>query len=176
MKKILLFLFMSTCLGAWGQNEFAATAFYNDFKKIYSDAQVGFKTYRGGIKPGNYPELQSEFRVKLVLPLADSGKIVFPNNGNPFVVYYYEPSKVRLRVDQRALNLQEAVQTAYGQDLFSRTETVIVNNHPLTNTSFFSSSTEDRQSAALFRVSIYFNDGKYYMTLEIRGKKQEDSL
>lgn len=170
MKKLIFLIFGFFTMKAYCQNEFAATAFYDDFKKIYSDAQSGFPGYKGDKKNSEFEELQTEYKVKLILPLADSGKIVFPNTGNPYVVYYFEPSKVRLKIDQRALSLQEAVLGVFSQAFYSRTETVIVNNHPLTNTYFFTSMEETRQSAALFRVSIYFNNGKYFLSFEIRGK------
>lgn len=170
MKKVLLLCAMTFLIKAYGQNEFAATGFYSDFKKVYEDAQIGFTTYKGVKRTSEYEELQTEYQVKLMLPLADSGKIVFPNSGNPYVVYYFEPSKVRLKVDQRALSLQEAVLAVYGQPLYSRTETVLVKNRPLSNTWLFTSADEARHSAAIFRLSIYFDDGKYFLSFEIRGK------
>lgn len=161
---------MTFLMKAYGQNEFAAAAFYSDFRKVYADAQSGFVNYKGDKGVSEYEELQSEYKVKLILPLADSGKIVFPNSGSPYVVYYFEPSKVRLKVDQRALNLQEAILNAFGQPLYSRTETSIINNRPLSNTWLFTSPDETKQSAAAFRVSIYFYQGKYCLSFEIRGK------
>ena len=170
MKKLIFLVLGFFTMKAYGQNEFSATAFYNDFKKIYADAQSGFSNYKGDKRLSEYEDLQSEYKVKLMLPLADSGKIIFPNTGNPFVVYYFEPSKVRLKIDQRAVNLQEAILTAFGQPLYAMTETVVVNNHPLSNTWLFTLPDETKKSAAAFRMSIYFNDGKYYLALEIRGK------
>ena len=170
MKKLIILILGFFTMKAYCQNEFAATAFYDDFKKIYADAQSGFATYKGDKRNSDFAELQTEYKVKLLLPLADSGKIVFPNSGNPYAVYYFEPSKVRLKIDQRALNLQEAVLSVFSQTFYSRTETIVINNHPLTNTYFFTSPDETRQSAALFRVSIYFNEGKYFLSFEIRGK------
>lgn len=170
MKKLVILILGFFSMKAYCQNEFAATAFYAEFKKIYSDAQSGFTAYKGDIRPSEYEGLQTEYKVKLLLPLADSGKLVVPNSGNPYVIYYFEPSRVRLKVDQRALNLQEAVLTVFGQPLYSRTETVIINNRPISNTWLFTSADESRQSVAAFRMSIYFNDGKYFLSFEIRGK------
>jgi hypothetical protein len=170
VKKVLVFWAMTFLIKAYGQNEFAATGFYNDFKNVYADAQAGFRTNKGAKRNSEYAELQTEYQVKLMLSLADSGKIVFPNAGNPYAIYYFEPSKVRLKVDQRALNLQEAVLAVYEQPLYSRTETVLVKNRPLSNTWIFTTAEETRQSAALFRLSIYFDDGKYFLSFEIRGK------
>ncbi|MBI5858838.1 MAG: hypothetical protein HZB42_14500 [Sphingobacteriales bacterium] len=170
MKKLVILILGFFSMKACCQNEFAATAFYNDFKKIYADAQNGFAICKGEKRISEYEELQSEYKTTLILPLADSGKIVIPNTGNPYVIYYFEPSKVRLKVDQRALSLQEAILTAFEKPLYLRSETVIIKNRPLTNTYLFTSAEETRTSMATFRVSIYFEDGKYSLSLEIRGK------
>jgi hypothetical protein len=175
MKRIILFFFIFTVSDAVGQNEFAASAFYTDFKKIYEDARAGFINYKGDKRISEFEELAIEYNVKLLLPLADSGKIVFPVSGNnPFVVYYFEPDKIRLKVDQRAMNLRDAVLTVFDKQLYARTETSVINNHPYTNSLYFTDPNETRSAMALFRINIYFNDGKYDLVFEIRGKKSED--
>ena len=172
MKRILLFFLLFWVSGVSGQNEFSATAFYSDFKKIYKDAQDGFVIYKGEKRAGEFEELAAEFRVKLLLPLADSGKIVVPVSGaNPRVVYFFEPDKSRLKVDQRALNLREALIIALNKPLYSRTETSVINNHPFTNSLYFTDPDETRSAFAAFRMNIYFQEGKYYLSFEIRGKK-----
>ena len=174
MKRIILFFLLFTMSEVNGQNEFTATAFYTDFKKIYEDAQAGFVQYKGDKKKGEFEELATEYKVKLLLPLADSGKIVFPVSGNlPYVVYYFEPSRVRLKVDQRSMNLRDAVLTVFDQPLYSRTETTIINNHPFTNSLYFTDPAETRSAFAVFRMNIYFKDGKYNLAFEIRGKAQQ---
>ena len=171
MKRIILFFLLFLVSQVNGQNEFAATAFYTDFKKIYEDAQAGFVNYKGDRRKSEFEELATEYNVKLLLPLADSGKIVFPLSGNrPFVVYYFEPSKVRLKVDQRAMNLRDALLTVFDQPLYNRTETTIINNHPFTNSWYFTDPAETRSAWAAFRMNIYFNEGKYNLVFEIRGK------
>ncbi len=167
---ILLMFFVLTRADA--QNEFAATAFYNEFKKIVEDAQNGFANAKGEKRKSEYPELSVEYKTKLMLPLADSGKLVIPNNGYPYVVYYFEPDKVRLKIDQRGVNLREAVVTAFNKPLYARTETILINNYPLTNTLYFLKPGESRSGAAVFRQSIYFHNGRYYLSFEIRGKKE----
>ena len=107
----ILFFFITTHLQA--QNEFAATAFYNEFRKIYADAQEGFVKNRGAKKISEFEDLVDEYKVKWLLPLADSGKIVFPVTGTPYVLYYFEPSKTRLKVDQRGVYLRDAVSTSF---------------------------------------------------------------
>lgn len=165
---ILLFVLTK----ATAQNEFAATAFYDEFKKIYADGQTGFTDCKGVKRNSGFEELATEYRAKEMLPLADSGKIVFPVNGIPYAIYYFEPSKMRLVVDQRGANLRDAVALVFDKPLYSRTSTTMVNNHPLTNTLYFTSPDEDRYAAALFRQSIYYEDGKYFLSFEIRGKKE----
>ena len=78
MKFFTLLVFFSMAHTCLAQNEFAAAAFYKDFQKIYADAQQGFIQYKGVKKKSELPELTDEFKVKILLPLADSGKLVFP--------------------------------------------------------------------------------------------------
>lgn len=171
MKRIILFFLLLSVAEVYGQNEFAATAFYTDFKKIYEDAQAGFVNYKGDKKKSEFEELATEYKVKLLLPLADSGKIVFPVSVNrPYVVYYFESSRVRLKVDQRAMNLREALLTVFDQPLYARSETTMINNHPFTNTWYFTDPAETRSAWAAFRMNIYFMEGKYILAFEIRGK------
>ena len=171
MKRIILFALLFFISEVNVQNEFAANAFYTDFKKIYEDAQAGFVTYKGDRRKSEFEELATEFKTKLLLPLADSGKIVFPLAGNPpYVVYYFEPSKVRLKVDQRAMNLRDALLNVFDQPLYSRTETTIINDHPFTNSCYFTDPAETRSAWAAFRMNIYYNEGKYILAFEIRGK------
>lgn len=171
MKRIILFFLLFILSEVNGQNEFAATAFYSDFKKIYEDAQAGFINYKGERRKSEFEELATEFNVKLQLPLSDSGKIVFPLSGSrPYVIYYFEPSKVRLKVDQRAMNLRDALLTVFDQPLYSRTETSMINNRPYTNSLYFTDPAETRSAWAAFRMNIYYREGKYYLAFEISGK------
>ena len=107
-----------------------------------------------------------------MLPLADSGKVVFPVVGNPYVIYYFEPDKVRLIVDQRGANLRDAIVLAFSKPLYSRTTTSINDNYPFTSTLFFTEPDEDKYAAAVFRQCIYYKGGKYFLSFEIRGKKE----
>ncbi|MEO7924617.1 MAG: hypothetical protein ABIR30_13130 [Chitinophagaceae bacterium] len=172
MKRVILFVFLLTTLDSLGQNEFAAAVFYNDFRKIYVDAQAGFVTYKGDKRQAEFEELAAEYRIKLLLPLADSGKIVFPISGNPYAIFYFEPDKVRLKVDQRGTNLRDAVLIAFEKPLYARTETYMVNNYPLTTAFYFTEPGETRTANAAFKMSLYYVTGKYYLSFEIRGKNQ----
>jgi hypothetical protein len=165
----ILFLILFSKL--YCQNEFAATAFYNEFKIIYADAAKGFIENKGSYRESEFPGLTKEYNVKMMLPLADSGKIVETMKGDSYVIYYFEPDKVRLKVDQRGANLRDAIQIAINLPLYARSETVLVDNRPLTNTWYFTEPGETRSAAAAFKLSIYFKDGKYFLSLEIRGKK-----
>jgi hypothetical protein len=174
MKRIILFFLVFIVSEIYGQNEFAATAFYTEFKKIYADAQAGFVNNKGDKRNTDFEELAIEYNIKLLLPLADSGKIVFPVSGNnPFVVYFFEPDKLRLKVDQRAVNLRDALLTVFDKPLYERTETSIINNHPFTNSWYFTNPEEIKSALAVFKMNIYFNEGKYYLSFEIRGKKEK---
>lgn len=172
MKRIILFLLVFNVAAAFGQNEFAATVFYTEFKKIYADAQAGFVAYKGDKRKSEFEELATEYKIKLLLPLADSGKIVIPVSGKPYVIYFFEPDKVRLKVDQRGAYLRDAVLTAFEKPLYARTETSIVNNYPLTNAWYFTDPNEARSSFAAFRMSIYYTTGRYYLSFEIRGRNE----
>lgn len=171
MKRILLLQFLLLFFaGANAQNEFAATAFYNQFKKVYDDGQSGFVNCRGEKRKSAFEELSTEYRVKCILPLADSAKLVIPVNGSPSVIYYFEPDKLRLKVDQRAVNLREAVLTTFDKPLHVISETSIVNNQPLTVTSFYSD--EAVATPVIMRQLIYYQSGKFYISLEIKGIKK----
>lgn len=172
MKRILILFLLFVLTKANAQNEFAATAFYNDFKKIYADGQTGFMACKGAKRKSEFEELNGEYRAKIMLPLADSGKVVVPVSGNPYVIYYFEPDKMRLKIDQLALNLRDAVVTAFEKPLYTRTETTIINNYPFTNTLYYTEPVENVTATAILRQCIYFNDGKYYLSFEIRGRKE----
>jgi hypothetical protein len=170
MKRVFLFVLTITASAASAQNEFAATAFYTEFKKICTDGQSGFTAYKGDKKQSDFEELALEYTMKPLLPLADSGKIVVPVSGNPYAICYFEPDKVRLKVDQRGSNLRDAILIAFEKPLYAWTETNVVNNHPLTIAYYFTDPHETRSSQAAFKMAIYYFLGKYYLSLEIRGK------
>lgn len=172
MKGMLILFLLFVLSKANAQNEFAATAFYNDFKKIYADGQTGFTACKGAKRKTGFEELALEYRAKLMLPLTDSGKVVVPVSGNPYVIYYFEPDKMRLKVDQLGVNLRDAVVTAFDKPLYTRAETTIINNYPFTNTLYFIEPVENPAAIAVFRQCIYFSEGKYYLSFEIRGKKE----
>jgi hypothetical protein len=171
MKKWILAIFLIPNLTVFGQNEFGATAFYSDFNKVYSDGQTGFSTLKGGIQTEFSSDLSKVYDIKIILPLADSGKIIVPTSGIPYAIYYFEPEKVRLKADQRGVNLRDAIAFAYDKPLFARTETQIIDNHPFTNSWYFDKPDEANCKNAVFKMSIYFYNSEYYLTLEIMGKK-----
>jgi hypothetical protein len=160
-----------TCLQVSAQNEFAATVFYKEFQRVYAEAQNGFESCKGAQRKTGFEELQLEYKTKCLLPLADSGKIIVPHHGNSYSIFYFEPDKLRLKIDQRALNLRDAVVTAIDLPLFARTETFLLNNHPFTKTLFFNDPEKENSADALFIMSIFFNEGKYFLSFEVKGKK-----
>ena len=169
MKRIFFLFFIFILFKANGQNEFAAKAFYSEFKKVYEDSRNGFYLSKGIKRTSEFEDLADEYQVTILLPLADSGKVVFPFSGIPYVIYYFEPDKVRLKVDQRGAYLRDAVLTALDLPLYARSETVLIKDRPLTNTWYFLDPNETRQALALFRLYIYFKNGKYFLSFEIRG-------
>src|SRR5687768_16267755 len=105
MKRILI-LFQLVLFGqANAQNPFAASAFYKEFQKVVSDGRDGFAACRSVQLKTGYDALQKEFRTRCMLPLADSGKIVLPHEADPYVIYYFEANKTRLKVDQAGVDL-----------------------------------------------------------------------
>ncbi|HEX4875848.1 MAG TPA: hypothetical protein VFV31_04200 [Chitinophagaceae bacterium] len=171
MKKLIFFILLLWSFTTEAQNEFAATAFYTELNKIFDDARQGFLLNKGSIRESENPGLVTEYKVTFLLPLADSGKISVPEKGDPYVVYYFEPEKIRLKTDQRGANLRDAILSSLNQALYAITETTLVDEKPLTNTWYFTNDKETRHNAALFQISIYYQSGKYYLSLLIRGNK-----
>ena len=73
--------------------------------------------------------------------------------------------------DQRGAYLRDAVATAFDKPLYTISETKIINNFPYTDTWFFTEQGEFRKTFAIFRQTIYNNNGKFYLSFQIRGKK-----
>ncbi len=153
------------------QNEFAASAFYRDLNKISADAIAGFPDNKGKAVPSQYEGLTEEYKVKWLLSLADSGKIIFPKANHPYVVYYFEPAKQRLSADQKGGNLRDAIAIAVNKPLYTRSETILIDNVPMTNTWIFDKENETKTSQALYLLSIYKQGNRYYLSLQINGRK-----
>jgi hypothetical protein len=171
MGKLMLFLLGFVITDAFGQNEFAAAAFYTDFKKIYTDARTGFIEYKGAMKvhePGTGTDV---FAVKLLLPLADSGKIVVPVSGDPYAEYYFQSSKKKQDVDQRAVNLREALLTILGKPLYMRTETLSIKKSMFSTTYYFTDPNTTQPELAAFSSHIQQENGRYHLSFRILGKK-----
>nr|MBP6417451.1 hypothetical protein [Chitinophagaceae bacterium] len=71
-------------------------------------------------------------------------------------------------------NLRDAIALAFEKPLYSRTSTTITDNQPFTSTLYYTDPNEDKYSAALFRQCIFYKGGKYYLSFEIRGKKDPE--
>ena len=107
-----------------------------------------------------------------MLTLTDSGKVVVPVSGNPYVIYYFKPDKMKLKIDQLGVNPRDAIVTSFDNPLYTRAKTTIINNYPFTNTLYYTVPVENPKAIAVFRQCIYFSNGKYYLSFEIRGKKE----
>jgi hypothetical protein len=169
MKKLFLYFFAFAISKVYGQNEFAATAFYNDFKKIQADALEGFPKYKGSKKQVESSGLVNEYRIKLLLPLADSGRIFFPIVGSPYAEFYFQTAKTKEDIDQRAVNLREAVLTAYGKQLYTRTETSVIKQSIFSNTYYFARTDDSLSIVTVFKSSIYQDKEKYHLAFQIIG-------
>ena len=173
MKWALLLVFSLFLSRSIAQSEFAATGFYDDFRKFYADARTGFTTYRGTLRDSSTAVPFREYHSLLILPLADSGKIVIPVKGTSYAEFIFEPARSRLKIDQRAMDLRDAILASVGIPLYCRTETFMVEERPMTNMWLFIDPGETRNSMAAFRISIYFSEGKYFISLVIKGQYAE---
>lgn len=170
MKRILSILFFALPVYVFAQSEFAASSFYNTLKKIKEDGEKGFATCKGQKIKSPYEDLEDAYKAKLMLPLADSGKVVFPVSGPIYAVYFFEPEKKLVDIEKRASNLREAVGTANGGILYSKTTTTKIHDYINSNTYIYLTENETDTRKALYRISIYHVKKRYYLFLEIRGK------
>lgn len=171
MKRILIVPLLMFTFQSFSQNEFAASAFYSSFKRIFEDAQSGFQAVKGAKRPSSVPDLYDEFKLKWMLPMTDSGKLVEPVNGKAFVIYYFESDKIRLKVDQRANDMKEAILNATNIPFTTRSQTTLVKEKPLTIHDYYLS--EDQQGPAIMRHMIWYAAGKYHLSLEIRQRDKQ---
>lgn len=173
MKKSFTLFFILISLNSLGQNEFAASSFYNAIKKLQEDGKNGFTAYKGVKLKSEFEEMNDEFKVTILLPLADSGKIIIPETGNPYALYYFETEKKKKNVDERSLNLREAIVTAYDQPLYAKTITTTVNDKIFSDTYLYTGQNETHTSTALMQINVFHKNDKYYLTLRILGRRQE---
>ncbi len=171
MKKGFIFFFILMSMNSFCQNEFAAASFYDALKKLQQDGVNGFSTYKGVQLKSEFEEINDEFRAKLLLPLADSGKIVIPENGNPYALYFFEAEKKKEQADARALNLLEALVTAHSKPLYAKTITTTVKDKIYSDTYLYSDEHETHASKALMQVNVFHKKDKYHLTLKILGEK-----
>jgi hypothetical protein len=72
----LLIILLIISFRANAQNEFAATAFYNDFRNVATDASKGFHSLKGEA----IRHRVNEYQLKEMLPLADSGSVIITSS------------------------------------------------------------------------------------------------
>ena len=169
MKKGILVLLISLSLKSAAQNEFAATAFYTSLREFYTDAQNGFVVSKGTKIPENPNTFTDEYSVKSLLPLADSGKIVWPLLGNPYVVFYLETAKRIEEAEKRAGNLREVIEKVFNQRFFIMTESRREGASYFTDSYFYTNQQETRKFKACFRITVLSENNRYKMQFEIRG-------
>ena len=167
---MLILIQLFACLSATAQNEFAATVFYKELQHLFNDRLTGFQSCKGNQYETGIEDLKLEYKTNCLLPLADSGKIVIPRGSFPYAIFYFEPDKMRLKVDQRALNLREAVVSAIDIPFYARTESYILNGHPFSKTLFFTDPGKESYADAVFVMCIFFKEDKYFLSFEINGK------
>ncbi|HMU47520.1 MAG TPA: hypothetical protein PKC72_14195 [Chitinophagaceae bacterium] len=170
MKRFLVILFFAFPVYTVAQNEFAATSFYNTLKKIKDDGEKGFAACKGQKMKSPYEDLEDAYKAKFMLPLADSGKVVFPVSGPVYAVYFFEPEKKLVDIEKRASNLREAVATATGGLLYSKATTTKIDDYINSNTYIYLAEEETDTRKAIYRISIYRVKKRYHLSLEIRGK------
>lgn len=173
MKRLLSLIAICLSQSLIAQNEFSAKVFYSDFNKVCEEGKNGFIGLAGKEKNSQFPGLTREFSVKMLLPLADSGKLVFSEVSRPYVIFYFEPSKSRLKTDQKGTDLREAITIAMNRPVCSRTETVLVEDDPVSNTWFFDGNAELSKAEAICLISVYSVKNLYYLTLQINGNRTE---
>lgn len=171
MKRLLLLFAVCFSSSLIAQNEFSAKAFYTDFNKVCEEAKRGFQDITGKEKISEFPGLTKEYAVKLILPLADSGKVIFPDFSRPYALYYFEPSRNRLKTDQKGADLREAIIIAMNRPVCTRTETTLVADIPVSNTWFFEGNNESAKTEAICQISIFSRNNLYYLTLQINGNR-----
>jgi hypothetical protein len=155
----LLIILLIISFRANAQNEFAATAFYNDFRNVATDASKGFHSLKGEA----IRHRVNEYQLKEMLPLADSGSVIITSSELKYAVYYFEPEKKMEKADTRALHLREAIVNALSISMNSKTTTSTVNQHSYSSTMLSSATTNDE----LFQIDRYYKAGKYYVRLKI---------
>lgn len=163
---VITILFASATL--YAQDEFASNGFYSAVKKIQTERQNGFEQLKGRPLQSDYPELKKEYRAKVLLPLADSGRIIEPVEGQPYAIYFFEPEKKRDKIETRAASLRDGLVKSQDSPLYSRTTSTTRGKEVFTDTYFFTDPEETHVSKALFRISVYMQDKKYHLAAEIR--------
>lgn len=153
------------------QGEFSSNSFYNTLLRVKNAGQTGFDELKGRALKSAFSDTRSEYYPKVMLPLADSGKVIIPNEGLPYTIYYFEPEKKKDKIDVRAADLRSAVLAAYKDRLVTKTISTNVNNNQYSDTYFYTSEEVTHTSKALFRMSVFPLEGKYYLTIEVRGVK-----
>lgn len=164
---MFVFLFVK----AYSQpNEFANESFYVAFRKIVTDGQNGFAQYKGAKQPNELAGLIDIYKVKIILPGADSGEIVFPIIGAPYAEYYFKPGKTKALADQRIANLKTATEMAISKSLYEKKEEAAIKDFVDYKTYYFTSANTGLTILADFESGIYEEKGVYKINFKINGR------
>jgi hypothetical protein len=174
VRKTFLILLVSLSVKATAQNEYAATAFYTALQEMCDDANHGFILYKGEKMPENRNSYTDEYFLKTMLPLADSGKIIWPLELPPYAIFYMEPARKAEDAEKRAGNLRAVIEKVYNEPLYVRTESKTPDGRFKTDSWFYTRKNESRKAFAAFHISVYYSGSRYNVVLEIRSVKDQD--
>lgn len=171
MKKSFLFSLL-VCAGliSAAQNPFAKQAFYDAFKKVYTDGQKGFVETTGMFR--NEMNAYYSFHLpKTLLPGADSGQIALPVSiGTPFITYYFSPSKKLADAKLKEKNLQNAIKTAWGVPALLEVKKTDTTKQGIYYRTFYYKNREDiKNYLSALDTYIVFENGAYQLLLNING-------
>ena len=153
---------------ASAQNEFANEKFYSAVKKIYADGQKSFATYKGP-KTGSLGTLIDFYKVNLMLPGADSGKISVPTIGFPDVSYDFKPAKTLEQASQKIKLLAEALKTAAGKTFYEQQKTSQLKNFTFYKTLLYTMPSPQWYDNADFELYTVLDKGAYVINVKINA-------
>lgn len=169
MKKCSLFLIaVIIACTASAQSEFANEKFYAAVKKIYADGQNGFTQYKGD-KLRSLGSLITFYKTGLLLPGADSGKIIVSVIGNPDVSYDFKPVKTYEQAAQKIKYLAEALRTASGKTLYEQQRENRVKDFTFYKTLLYTKASPGAYDDADFELYTTLDKGVYIINLKIKG-------
>jgi hypothetical protein len=171
MKKLILpfFLFAFIKINAQ-QNEFAATRFYNAFLKIYADAEGAFPLYKGEIIRSKVKNVFDDYKIKLMLPGAESGMIRTASGGNSYAQYYFYGGTTLGNANQKRYYLKQAIEKALSKDLYEKAVMYSSDEVTFYDVKYFIYRIRIHTAAPLFETSVYREKGRYLLVFKINQR------